>query len=75
VVLRLRVRIHYGGRHVEGLGMANSGFAGREPELTLPQELVRELFGESPKMVLMERMLADRNRTLLQNSRSLSMFM
>jgi hypothetical protein len=60
---------------VEGLGIANSGFAGKEPELTLPQELVRELFGEGPKMVLMERMLADGTEHCSQNSRSLSMFM
>jgi len=46
VVLRLRIRVCYGDKCVEGLGIANSGFAGREPEVVLPQELVRELLGE-----------------------------
>jgi hypothetical protein len=65
VVLRLRIRMHYGGKHVEGLGIANSGFAGREPEMALPQDLIRELLGERPRTVLVERTLADGSRTLL----------
>jgi hypothetical protein len=50
---------------VEGLGIANSGFAGREPEVVLPQELVRELLGEGPNVVLIERVLADGSRVFL----------
>jgi len=64
VVLRLRVRMSYGGKCVEGLGIANSGFAGREPELTLPQELARELLGERSSVVLVERTLADGSKVL-----------
>ena len=64
-VLRLRVRMHYGGRYVEGLGIANSGFAGREPEVALPREHVRGLLGEAPKAILVEKTLADGSRTLL----------
>jgi len=55
----------YGSRCAEGLGIASSGFAGREPELTLPQELTRELAGEAPGVVLVERVLADGSRVLL----------
>ena len=50
---------------VEGLGIANSGFAGREPEVVLPQELVRELLGERPNVVLIERVLANGSRVFL----------
>ncbi len=64
MVLRLKVRIGYGARCVEGLGIANSGFAGREPELTLPQELARELLGERSGVVLVERTLADGSKVL-----------
>jgi len=65
LVLRLRIRVCYGSRCAEGLGIASSGFAGREPELTLPQELTRELVGEAPGVVLVERVLADGSRVLL----------
>jgi len=65
VVLRLRVRVCYGDKCVEGLGIANSGFAGRESEVVLPQELVRELLGEGPNVVLIERVLADGSRVFL----------
>ncbi len=64
MVLRLRVRMCYGEKCAEGLGIANSGFAGREPEVTLPQGLVKELLGEEPRMALVERTLADGSRTL-----------
>jgi hypothetical protein len=43
---------------VEGLGVANSGFAGRELEAVLPQALAGDLLGETPS-VLVERVLAD----------------
>jgi hypothetical protein len=65
MVLRLRIRVCYDEKCVEGLGIANSGFAGREPEIALPQELVRELIGEEPSVILVERVLADGSRALL----------
>ena len=65
MVLRLRVRVSCRGKCVEGLGIANSGFAGREPELTLPQGLARELLGEGSSAVLVERTLADGSKVLL----------
>jgi len=64
LVLRLRIRIQYGEKYVEGLGIANSGFAGKEPELTLPHEFIKELLGENPKVVLVEKTLADGNKVL-----------
>ena len=48
MVLRLRIRVCYDEKCVEGLGIANSGFAGKEPEIALPQELVRSLLGKNP---------------------------
>jgi hypothetical protein len=65
MVLRLRIRVCYGEKCIEGLGIANSGFAGREPEIALPQELVRELVGGAPSVILVERVLADGSRVLL----------
>ena len=43
---------------MEGLGVANSGFAVREPEAVLPQALAGDLLGETPS-VLVEGVLAD----------------
>jgi hypothetical protein len=65
VVLRLRIRVCFERRCIEGLGIANTGFAGKEPEIVMPQELVRELIGESPTVMLVERVLADGSRVLL----------
>jgi hypothetical protein len=65
MVLRLRIRVCYGEKCVEGLGIANSGFAGKEPEIALPQELVRELIRGEPSVILVERVLADGSRVLL----------
>ncbi|RSN76691.1 hypothetical protein [Candidatus Methanodesulfokora washburnensis] len=65
MVLRLRIRVCCDKKCVEGLGIANSGFAGKEPEIALPQELVRELIGEEPSVILVERVLADGSRALL----------
>uniref|UniRef100_A0A7C5TH53 Uncharacterized protein n=1 Tax=Ignisphaera aggregans TaxID=334771 RepID=A0A7C5TH53_9CREN len=65
MVLRLRIRICYSGKCIEGLGIANSGFAGREPEVVIPQEFVRELIGGESGVVLVERILADGSRVLL----------
>jgi hypothetical protein len=65
MVLRLRIRVCCDEKCVEDLGIANSGFAGKEPEIALPQELVRELIGEEPSVILFERVLADGSRALL----------
>jgi len=65
MVLKLRIIVCYDEKCIEGLGIANSGFAGREPEIALPQELVRELIGEEPNVILVERVLADGSRALL----------
>jgi len=65
LVLRLRVRMCRGARCVEGVGIANSGFAGREPEIVAPQELLRELLGEVASVVLAERVLADGSGVLM----------
>ena len=63
--LRLRVRVCRDARCVEGVGVANSGFAGREPEIVAPQELLRELLGEGASVVLVKRVLADGSRVLM----------
>jgi hypothetical protein len=65
VVLRLKVRVCYRNLCTEGLGVANSGFAGREPEITLPEGIARTLFSERPNVTLLERVLADGSRALL----------
>jgi len=65
MVLRLRVKICRGGKCVEGVGIANSGFAGDEPEITLPRALARELLGEGLSLTLVERVLADGSRVAL----------
>lgn len=65
MVLRLRIKVCYSGRCMEGLGIANSGFAGREPEVVLPQALAGDLLGKAPSVVLAERVLADGSRILL----------
>jgi len=58
----------YRGRCVEAVGIANSGFAGREPEITLPETLAKELLGEIQSLVLVERLLADGTRVLLSKT-------
>ena len=65
MVLRLRVRVCCGGQCIEGLGIANTGFAGKEPEIVMPQELVARLISGSPNVILVERVLADGSRVLL----------
>lgn len=65
MVLRLSVRVCCGGQCIEGLGIANSGFAGKDPEIVMPQELVARLVSGSPNVILVERVLADGSRVLL----------
>jgi len=65
VVLRLRIKICGGESRVETAGLANTGFAGRDPEVVLPQELVVQLLGREPSTLLVERVLADGSRVFL----------
>jgi hypothetical protein len=65
VVLRLRIKICSGENCVETTGLANTGFAGRDPEVVLPQELVVQLLGREPSTLLVERVLADGSRVFL----------
>ncbi|MEM3954642.1 MAG: hypothetical protein QW047_06410 [Sulfolobales archaeon] len=65
MVLRLSIRICYGSNCVDSVGIANSGFVGRDPEITLPQELVEKLFPQGVNTVLVERVLADGSKVLL----------
>ncbi|MCX8205437.1 MAG: hypothetical protein N3H31_07305 [Candidatus Nezhaarchaeota archaeon] len=63
-MLRIRVRL-LTEKSVEALAIANSGFIGSEPEVLIPLRLVKQLYGESPSVTLVERVLADGSRTLL----------
>ena len=63
--LKLRVRVCRGARSAESVGIANSGSAGRESEILVPQELLRELLGEVASVLLVERVLADGSRVLI----------
>jgi hypothetical protein len=65
VVLRLRVRVCFEERCIEGLGIASTGFAGKEPEIVMPQELVKELIGGNPSVILVKRVLADGSKVFL----------
>ncbi|MFZ8782602.1 MAG: hypothetical protein ACO2OR_01240, partial [Desulfurococcaceae archaeon] len=65
MVLRLRIKICGGESRVETAGLANTGFAGRDPEVVLPQELVVQLLGREPSTLLVERVLADGSRVFL----------
>ena len=65
MVLKLRIRICYGSKCVDSIGIANSGFAGREPEITLPDSLARALLGDRSSFVFIDRVLADGTRIAL----------
>ena len=58
-MLRLRVKLCRGGSCVEALAVANSGFVGFEPEILAPLRVVEPLLGRSPRVELVERVLAD----------------
>lgn len=68
MVLRLKVRICRGGRCVETIGIANTGFSGREPEITLSLDIAREVLGDKPRTIVVERVLADGSRVMLARS-------
>lgn len=59
MVLRLKVRICYRDRRVETIAIANSGFVGRDPEITLPRSLAEKLLGRNYSTVIVEKVLAD----------------
>ncbi len=65
MVLRLRIKVCHEGKCIECLGIANTGFAGREPEITLPQDVARRLLGPGLNTTLVERVLADGTKVLL----------
>jgi len=65
VVLRLRIRICYRDICLDGIGIANTGFASREPEITLPEHIARALLGEKASFTLIERVLADGSHIVL----------
>ncbi len=65
MVLKLRIRICYKNKCVESVGIANSGFTGREPEITIPEYIARELLGEGVTLTLVDRLLADGSRVSL----------
>jgi hypothetical protein len=67
-------RVCFEERCIEGLGIANTGFTGKEPEIVVPQELVKELISENPSAILVERVLADGNKVLLPRLYTLLMF-
>lgn len=58
------MRLCRGGRCIESIGVASTGFGGREPEVIAPREIAREILGEA-SMTLSERVLADGSRALL----------
>ncbi len=65
MVLKLRIRLCYENECVESVGIANSGFTGREPEITIPDYIARELLGEGAALMLVDRLLADGSRVSL----------
>ncbi len=65
MVLRLRVRICFRGKCVEGLGIANSGFVSEVPEVVIPDHMARELLPEGYSLTLVSKVLADGTRTYL----------
>jgi len=64
-MLRLRVKLCRSDTCIETLAIANSGFIGAEPEVAIPPRISAPLFGPSPKVELVERVLADGSRALL----------
>jgi hypothetical protein len=64
-MLRIRVKLCRGSACVEVLAIANSGFVGAEPEVLVPPRVSEALFGPSPQVELVERVLADGSRALL----------
>lgn len=68
MVLRLRVKICHGEKCAETIGIAATGFSGREPEITIPVDTAREVLGEGPRVIMVERVLADGTRVMLARS-------
>ena len=59
MVLRLKVRVCHGDHCVETVAIANSGFVGKEPEITLPRSSAEKLLGKNFPTVVEKRVLAD----------------
>ena len=59
VVLRLNVKICYKDRCIETIAIANSGFVGRDPEITLPQNLAEKLLDTNFSTIIVKKILAD----------------
>lgn len=68
MVLKLKVRICYKDKCVESIGVASTGFIGGEPEIILPEHIVREFSGEKLLFTLSERVLADGSRVAMMRS-------
>lgn len=67
-LLKLKIRVCKESRCAEVLGIANSGFIGEEPEILLPQNIVRFVLGEEFSTILVERVLADGSKILMPKS-------
>ncbi|OYT40597.1 MAG: hypothetical protein B6U89_01570 [Desulfurococcales archaeon ex4484_58] len=65
MVLRLKIKICYRNKCIEEVGIANSGFSGEKPEITLPEEIAKTLFGEKFSIVFSEKILGDGSRVSL----------
>ena len=76
MVLRLKVKICYKDRRIETAAIANSGFVGRDPEITLPRDLAEKLLGRNFSTITVERVLADgRVVALRRTSESLELYL
>ena len=69
MVLRLRIRICYSNKCIDSIGIASSGFVGREPEITLPHALANELL-KDVSTTLVEKVLADGSKTFVPRTTS-----
>lgn len=58
-MLRLKLRLVASARELEIVGIANSGFIGREPEVAFPKRVAEELGVLAKEPVYEERVLAD----------------
>jgi len=65
MVLKLKIKLCYKGTCIESIGIANTGFSSRSPEITLPDHLARGILGEGTSLTFVEKVLADGTRTVL----------
>jgi len=64
VVLIFRVKLCYRNTCIESVGIANTEFSSRSPEVTLPDHLARSLLGGGASLTFVEKVLADGTRTV-----------